>query len=135
MRPQAALAHPYIPLQGSPLFQRAQGLAISRRARSATTPCGFLTGCGHVSRTTSTAFEAGAMVRRRTRELHHACDALVRTSEMRGQEQRASRFSLEEDAVFLASQHRKQIPRRVGSFRLEHEARLLGGPLDRRYRP
>jgi hypothetical protein len=42
------------------------------------------------------------------------------------------RFSLrEENAVLLVPQHGNQVPRRVGLFRLEPEARLLGGPFDR----
>src|ERR1700752_304395 len=47
-------------------------------------------------------------------------------------ERAARRFSLgEEDAVSLTSEHRNQVPRRVGCLRLEVEAGLIGRPLDR----
>jgi len=43
----------------------------------------------------------------------------------------ARRFSLrEENAVLLISQHRNQVPRRVGCLRLEVEAGLVGRPID-----
>jgi hypothetical protein len=43
----------------------------------------------------------------------------------------ARRFSLrEENSVLLISQHRNQVPRRVGCLRLEVEAGLVGRPID-----